>query len=142
MKWDINDEDQADFEQEKKIQEWLAQQGGIEQFDFKHITRKGTPRNTLIKASISLDQQISEDGPGTFADLIGGFDGRDLFNGDDFGKDELSLDDWLAFFNFKQEDLEWLRKTLLLGMMMENKWLIEEELPFEILPKITEWEKL
>lgn len=82
-KWGINDQDQDDFEQEVLIQQWLESQGHGG-FDFKHISRKGTARNTLIAASFSLDQEIKIDGAGsgTYADLIVGRDGRDLFDGD------------------------------------------------------------
>ena len=86
-KWGANEQDLEDFEQEKLIQDWLRENGGDTEFEFKHISSKGTPRNTLIKASFSLDQEIKTDSSGTFADLIIGSDGRDLECGpvvDDF----------------------------------------------------------
>ena len=101
MQWQINEEDTDDFEQERAIQAWIKSEGPIE-FDFKHITSKGTARNTLVKASFSLDQKMSDDtGSGTFADRIVGSDGRDLVIGDDFREEP----DEVA--NFKT-DIEWL----------------------------------
>lgn len=79
MKWAISDEDNADFEQERLIQQWLKSEGRDGSIDYRYINRKGNARNTLVKASISLDQTISDEGNGgTFADLIAGSDGRDL----------------------------------------------------------------
>jgi hypothetical protein len=85
-KWQTNDQDQEDFEQEKLIERWLERAGKSGSVELVHISSKGTARNTLIKASVSLDQRISEtgEGTGTFADVIAGSDGRDL----DFGESD------------------------------------------------------
>lgn len=78
-KWETNEEDQEDFAQEQLIQEWLRKEGADVEFEFKHISRKGTARNTIDKRSIRLDAKVSdENGSRTYADIIAGSDGRDL----------------------------------------------------------------
>lgn len=81
----VSDQDQEDYEQERAIQEWLRKSSPerLGEFESKHITRKGTARNTLVRANFSLDQEIRRDEPGggTYADLIAGFDGRSLEDG-------------------------------------------------------------
>ena len=117
MKW-LCDKDQEDFEQEKLIHEWIIsqQQSDIE-FDFKHINSKGNARNTLVRASFSLDQKISEDTKGTFADLIAGCDGRDLFSGADIDCDAATLIRiYLMELGINGGLQEWVIKTLLWSM--------------------------
>lgn len=79
------DQDREDFEQEKLINEWLnqSQPGRPELLEQRHINRQGNARNTLVRASFSIDQSIGKDNPrgGTFADIVAGSDGRDLENG-------------------------------------------------------------
>lgn len=82
-KYGPSEQDQADFEQEKLIKEWLEREGRTDEFGYQHINRKGLARNTTVRAQVRLDQQIREDGTGTFADLIAGCDGRDLECGRD-----------------------------------------------------------
>jgi len=112
-KW-ISAQDEEDCAQEKLIQQWLKQQGAIEQFDFKHINRKGTARNTLVKAEVRLDQKIREDGDSTFADFIAGSDGRDLLGGGDIDEPQPEpiekISGYLFALGFNQGDVKWLIK--------------------------------
>jgi hypothetical protein len=128
-KWSTNDEDQEDFEQEKQIQEWLKSQGNASSFEFKHINRNGRARNTLVKAAISLDQEIREDGSGTFADIIAGSDGRDLFGGDEFDgteRDPLQkISGYLSALGFEQGEVICLIRTLK-SSIDQNKWRSEK----------------
>lgn len=78
-KWGICEQDKEDFDQEKIIQEWLKREGRTEQLEYKHISSKGTPRNTLDTRSIRLDQKVSDgESSRTYADIIAGSDGRNL----------------------------------------------------------------
>lgn len=109
-KW-LCEQDADDFEQELSIQKWLESQDEAPEFDFKHISSKGTARNTLVRASFSLDQKITEDSSGTFADLIAGSDGRDLFSGNEPTLEDI-LDAHFVFLGFDEELSEWLIKKL------------------------------
>lgn len=117
-KWDTNDQDKEDHEQEQRIQEWLKREGKSFGAEFKHITRKGTARNTLIKGSISLDQKIAEDGErsGTYADIIAGCDGRDFESGDEFidptDKARKEIFWYLSALGFNKEEAMCLVKIL------------------------------
>lgn len=130
MKWDKCEQDIEDFEQEKQIQEWLSQNGNGE-FEFKHITSKGTARNTLIKAAFSLDQEISVNGSSTFSDLIAGSDGRDLECGpitDELEPDAREkISGYLFALGFNQGDVKWIIKTLQLSTQ-RNKSHFEKSL--------------
>jgi hypothetical protein len=123
-KWDVNDQDQEDFDQEKQIREWLEREGNTGTVEFKHINSKGRARNTLLKGSISLDQEITDDGAGTFADIIAGSDGRDLECGPCIDEPEREPQEkiygYLSALGFNQGDLEWLIKMLKLSNQ-ENK---------------------
>lgn len=125
----VSAEDQEDFAQEQEIQQWLEREGLAGQFELKHITRKGTARNTLVRAEVRLDQEIADDGSGTFADLIAGSDGRDLYGGgDDIELTPEPIDKvrgYLQFLGFNKGDIEWVIKTLKLSVR-ENKWLLEK----------------
>jgi len=128
-KWDTNEEDKEDYEQERRIQEWLKQQGNSAEFGYEYINRKGNARNTLIKASVRLDQKIGEDGTGTFADLIVGSDGRDLVGGDEPLDPEVEareiIHGYLFALGFQHEEILWLIKTLKLSVS-ESKSLFEK----------------
>lgn len=110
----ISAQDEEDCAQEKLIQQWLKQQGNVGAVDFKHINRKGTARNTLVKAEVRLDQKIGDDTDTTFADFIAGSDGRDLYSGGD--ADELKPEPtekiygYLFALGFKQGEAKWLIK--------------------------------
>ncbi len=99
----VCDEDIEDFEQEKLIQEWLRSTGNAGRIELKHTTSKGTARNTLIKAAISLDEKMSDnDDSGTYADLIAGSDGRDL----EYGEPDDS-------FEREIEELQWTIQAII-----------------------------
>lgn len=120
-KWGAGEEDLEDYEQERVIQEWLKREGRVGEIELKHITGKGNVRNTLLKASFSLDQRIStEDGSRTFADLIAGSDGRDLECGgvvDEFERDpEEQISGYLFALGFNQGDVKWLIKIFKLSI--------------------------
>lgn len=120
-KWGANEEDIRDFEQEKIIQDWLNSEGRTGEIEFQHITSKGNVRNTLLKASFSLDQEISsEDGGRTFADLIAGSDGRDLECGgvgDELERDpEEQISGYLSALGFNKGDIKWLIKIFKLSI--------------------------
>ncbi len=106
----VNEEDGQDFEQEKQILLWAEAAGIGEQFNFQHISRKGTARNTLIKAQIRLDQKITYDSSGTFANFVSGSDGRDLYSGGDHFEPGEMIDAYLYFLGFDEEFTQWLIK--------------------------------
>lgn len=126
----ISNEDTEDFEQEKKIQEWLssiANESRKIEFDFKHITSKGTARNTRVRASISLDQKISEDSEGTFADIIAGCDGRDTIDRiytpeilEETDPEKAALEIYSAM-GFNEEESIWLARNSQLLIMMVKR---------------------
>lgn len=112
----VSAEDHEDCAQEKLIQEWLRREGSAVDFDFKHITSKGTARNTLVKAQVRLDAQIQDDSAGTFADLIAGSDGRDLYSGGDDDETSFTATEkiygYLSALNFNEGEIKWLVKKL------------------------------
>lgn len=124
------DQDIEDHEQEKLIQSWLNQKGNPK-FEYQHINSKGNPRNTLVRASFSLDQKIKENSTGTFSDLIAGCDGRDF----ECGREsfETSIDprkimrDYLLNMGFNEEEVLWLIKIMLLSIR-QNKLPLEKYL--------------
>lgn len=122
----ICEQDEEDHEQDKAIKNWLENnpQGRDVDFDYKFITRKGTARNTLVRASFSLDREISEHGTGTLADFVKGSDGRDLYSGDSVSPD-VAIDAYLYFLGFEEELTEWIVKMLKLSANQSN-WLSEK----------------
>lgn len=132
----ISAQDQEDCAQEKIIQQWLKQQGNASEFDFKHINRKGTARNTLVKAEVRLDQKIKNDGDSTFADFIAGSDGRDLYSGGDivFLQPEPveKIHGYLFALGFNQGEIKWLIKmfksSITEKQLRSEKFLIDSEL--------------
>jgi hypothetical protein len=74
----VCDQDREDFEQEKRVNAWLAEAHPGRALEATHTTRHGTARNTLVRAAISLDQPVIEGETLSFADLIPGKDGREL----------------------------------------------------------------
>ena len=115
-KWDLSQEDLDDYEQEKQIQEWLARSGNKNGIDLVHINSKGNARNTRVRASVSLDQEIQTDSKGTFADLIAGHsDGSSSLGRPDAENPRdaaATLDGYLALLGFNEEDTEWLIEKL------------------------------
>lgn len=111
------DQDREDFEQEKRINEWLNRDysGRPELLESWHINRKGNARNTLIQARFSLDQNVRKDDArgGTFADLVAGYDGRDLENGDGdyhFREHfESTVTETLQALGLREREIEWLK---------------------------------
>lgn len=122
-KWTC-EQDEEDFEQEKLIKDWIGQRRDVE-FEFQHINRKGNARNTLIRASISLDQKIGEDSSGTFADLIAGSDGRDLECGpepDEVERDfKKEISGYLSVIGFKEKEIECLIKIMLRSLTQKKQ---------------------
>jgi len=116
VKWDLCDQDKEDYEQELRIQQWLDQTGNQNRIDLKHINREGNARNTLVRASFSLDQEIKEDSTGTFADFIAGDPTGGSSLGGSLGHDSrdaaAALDAYLACLGFNEEDTEWLIEKL------------------------------
>jgi hypothetical protein len=115
-KW-ICAQDEEDFEQEKLIKQWLEREGRVEQIDYRHINSKGHARNTLVKASISLDQKVSDEADGArFGDLIAGSDGRDLECGGELPEPEREAEEiihgYLFALGFNQGEVECLVKIL------------------------------
>lgn len=121
-KFGATEEDIADFEQERQIEDWLNREGRAGQIELAYISSKGTVRSSLLKASISLDQQVGAhgDGRGTFGDLIAGSDGRDLECGsvtDEIERDPREKILWhLSTLGFNTGEFEWLIKTLQLSI--------------------------
>lgn len=129
-KFELCDEDKEDFEQEKLIEEWLEREGRAGAIDFKHITRKGTARNTLDTRSIRLDQKTFDDGTGTLADVVAGSDGRDLECRLDGVEIEPSFEEKvsgsLSALGFNQGEIKWLIKMWKSSMEQNN--LLSEKL--------------
>ena len=121
----ISEEDEEDFEQEKKIRDWLNESGSKERFDFKSINREGNARHIGVNAAFSLDQKVGEDTDTTFADFVAGSDGRDLFSGGDAGPTEYldweQLQDYLAMLGMDERLMEWVTKTLRWSVLNNKK---------------------
>lgn len=126
-----NEQDLQDFEQEIEIKRWLECEGRTDKIDLKYISCKGTARNTLLRGAFSLDQKIGEDSSGTFADIIVGSDGRDLFGGDrdiDFRREaEQKIRWYLSALKFNEGEIKWLL-TILLSSTAKNKPHLEKYL--------------
>lgn len=122
MKW-ICEQDEEDYEQDKAIKDWIENnpQGRDVDFEYKFINSKGNTRNTLIRAALSLDQQIQTNSTGTFADLIKGSDGRDLYCEESPGADAF-IDAYLNALGLKEGLKEWVIKILKLSVL-ESNWL-------------------
>ncbi len=127
MKW-ICEQDEEDYEQDKAIKDWIENnpQGRDVDFEYKFINSKGKTRNTLVRAALSLDQQITDDGLGTFADLIKGSDGRDLYCGESPGADAF-IDAYLDALGLGRGLKEWVIETLKLSVN-QNNLLLEKSL--------------
>lgn len=125
-KYGPSEQDEEDFEQEQRIKEWIASQNGGE-FGYQYINSKGNARNSGIKASVSLDQKITPDGTGTFADIIAGHDGRDLECGVGADEDEIDpgekIEVYLLALKFAKEEIPWLI-IILKKLILENKSLL------------------
>lgn len=123
MKWSTNEQDIEDYEQEKQIEEWLGKRNSSK-FEYQYINSKGNARNTLIKASFSLDQEIGKDGGGTFADIIIGSDGRDLECRREFDDSRRDLEEEISWYllalGFKREELSCLKKILKLSIRQKE----------------------
>jgi len=117
----LSKEDYDDFDQEKNIQIWLENnfQAGNGAFDFKYINRKGTARHSRVRASLSLDQKIREDSTGTFADIVGGCDGRDLYTGDSPDANHI-LNEYIKALIPEEEITRWLLQIL-------KYWIVKNE---------------
>lgn len=77
----ISPEDLKDFEQEKRIKEWLSSQSHEDRgIVLPYTSSKGTARNSRVRAAFSLDQKVCNDSETTFANFVAGSDGRDLWN--------------------------------------------------------------
>lgn len=140
-------QDEEDFEQEKAIKDWLEREGRADDFGYQHINRKGTARNTLVRAQVRLDAQIQTDETGTFADRIAGSDGRDLECAGGAGSTDDADANTAPFYLAKQVDAfldgigadertrEWVKKSLKQAPdLMNLRSLMKEEKPFEISP--------
>jgi len=129
-KYELCDEDKEDFKQEKLIQEWLEREGSAGAIEFKHISSKGTARNTLVKASIRLDEKIFDDGAGTYADLVVGSDGRD-FDCGRIGDESLptaqeKIFGYLSALGFNQGEIKCLEKIMWKSSITESSLLLEK----------------
>lgn len=145
MQW-LCAEDEEDYAQERLIKEWLEREGGARDFEYKHINRQGNARNTLVRAQVRLDQQINEDGSGTFADLIAGCDGRDLECGrsDHEANDastsaadrlENEFDLFFDAIGASEETKIWAKKSVKSAESLRQlRSLMNDEKPFEISP--------
>lgn len=80
MKFSSTEQDHEDFEQELLIKQWLEKKRIEDQFDFKYISKNETPRTSNLKASLSLDQPITEGENGNFHDYFVGIDAREFYN--------------------------------------------------------------
>lgn len=125
MKYGISEQDEEDYEQEKLIKEW-ADKNDIRGLEYEYINSKGGARNSLVRASFSLDQEIGEDGGGTFADIIAGCDGRDLECREEFDDTTRDLDQEISWYlfalGFNQEGVVWLKKIF--QKSMRNKKML------------------
>lgn len=142
-KYEANEQDVEDFEQEQLIREWLEREGGAGEFEFKHISSKGTARNTIDKRSIRLDAKVSdEEGSRTYADLIAGCDGRDLECGPVADEPEPktaeeklneNLDLFFDAIGVAEGTKAWAKKSIRSAESLRKlRSLMKEEKPFEI----------
>lgn len=148
-----NEQDLDDFAQEQLIKDWLEREGRVAEFEFKHISRHGTARNTLVKAEVRLDAQAFDDSARTFADLIAGCDGRDLLGGRD--ADEIDpepkapadlLDENIDLFfdaiGASEGTKAWAKKSIKSGESLRRlRSLMKDDKPFEISPINSAWLK-
>jgi len=94
--------------------------------ELQHINSKGRARNTLVKASISLDQQVGQDSDSCrYGDLIKGSDGRDLELGSLEPDPEVEareiIHGYLFALGFNQGDVTWLETILKLSIAGSEK---------------------
>jgi hypothetical protein len=145
-KYGASEQDQEDFEQEKLIKQWLSKSGAGE-FEYKHISRKGTARNTIDQRSIRLDAQVQDEpGSRTYADVIAGSDGRDLecrLDASEVDERPKTAADCLdenmdLFFDAigaSEETKIWAKKSIKSAESLRRlRSLMKEEKPFEISP--------
>lgn len=141
------EQDIEDFEQEKLIQEWLKTTGeaAFGEFEFKHISSKGTARNTIDQRSIRLDAQMrDEKDSGTFADIVAGSDGRDLECRLDGPEPEPktaseileeNIDLFFDAIGASEGTKKWAKKSIKSAESLRQlRSLMKEEKPFEISP--------
>ncbi len=125
-------DDTEDFEQEMRIREWLKCEGMHDEFEFQHITRKGTARDTRIGAHggfVRLDQKIGDDESSTFADIIAGCDGRDLERGEQLDEPPIDpydqISGYLLAIGVKQKEIPCLQK-ILKSSIRQSMWRSEK----------------
>lgn len=151
-KFGANGQDQEDFEQEKLIQKWLEREGKSGSIEFKHISRKGTARNTVDQRSVRLDAQVSDERDArTYADVIAGNDGRDLECGLDAvepderpetAADRLdkNLDLFFDAIGASEGTKAWAKKSIKSAESLRKlRSLMKDEKPFEISPINLGW---
>lgn len=139
----ICEQDHEDAEQERLINEWLLKNkpDAAEHFKYKHLTRTGGARNTLVRSAFSLDQDIRKDEPGscTYADLVTGFDGRSLEDGSSDYHFEVYFQgvvrETLSALGLNEGEIEWL-----IGIWLRSETL--DDLHSQISTIDLEWESL
>jgi hypothetical protein len=135
------DQDKEDAEQERKILEWAK--SADKQITLTHINQSGTISSSLCRGSFSLDEATStEERSGTYADIIAGSDGRELYDDDPDRGYEQILDraddlirETLRALSFKEMEIEWLNKMWCSLVKSEDKL-------FQTLMIDSEWESL
>lgn len=73
MKRFFSPQDIEDYEQEKLIQS-IVPNSGIE---FRHMTKSGKSKTTLVKANLHLDEKVSSEVDAPLHEIISGGDARD-----------------------------------------------------------------
>lgn len=127
--WGPSEQDQEDFEQEKRIEEWLKSEGSAVEFGYQYRNSKGNARNSGVRAQVRLDQKIGEDRSRTYADIIAGCDGRDLEGRGELVDLEAEAREtifwYLSSIGLDERTIQWAIKTLKLSVL-ENKTHLEK----------------
>jgi len=118
----FSEEDEEDYEQEKRIKEWLEKQNG--QFEYQYINSKGNVRTSNFQGA-RLDKTVAEDTTTTFLDVITGCDGRDLEYRRSVNVYQ-EIDKWLFCLGFNEEMSEWIVKIMLKSLELKSSSRLEK----------------
>lgn len=124
MKFKTSKEDIEDYEQEKRIRDFLKnnkiRNSGIE---FQYINSKGNARSSNVKASFSLDQKVNAESNSSYSDIIAGHDGRTLENGHiNVFDPEKELSNILEAIGLEKGLKKWTEKILQSSLVETKTW--------------------
>lgn len=117
-KFYLTKQDLEDYEQEKRIQEFLQREGkDVSGIAFRYLTRSGRPKSSQTPASISIDQEIKDGESGRYLDTIGKCS-EEIENFINGGIDTEEVDPekqigiYLEALGFKGRVLSWTKRML------------------------------